>query len=123
MVQRSGPGGWRAPVMADNDRRIIAERIYEADDILADFDLIVGLDLARLVGLAITTHVRRDHMIAGLGDRIELVAPGIPGFRKAMQKQDKRTFPGFCNIEFDPVCSDPALLHSRPIHSAATRSG
>ena len=48
------------------------------------------VDGFRPAGLAIAAHVGRDGVIAGVGERLELMAPRIPGFRKAVAKENER---------------------------------
>ena len=57
-------------------------------------------------------------MVTGIREGLELVPPGIPGFRKPVQQQDKRSLTGLGDIEFDPVGGDPAFGDARPAHAA-----
>jgi hypothetical protein len=45
----------------------------------------------------------------GLGERAQLVAPGVPGFRKAVTKNDQWTFTLFGHMHVDAVCFDAAM--------------
>jgi hypothetical protein len=48
----------------------------------------------RLARLAVTANVGRDGVVAALGERLQLMATRIPGFRKAMAKEHDRPLSG-----------------------------
>jgi hypothetical protein len=109
--------------MTDHHCGLTAQRRDEADDVLDDLDLIVGLDGWRLVALAVAAHVRRHDVVTGARQRRKLVAPGIPGLRKPVQQQDQRSLAGFGDIEFDAVGANPSLPDVGPAHAAAASAG
>ncbi len=84
------PGDRRAPVVTDDDRPIGAERVHDPDHVAGQMEERVGVDRLGPVGLAIAAHVGRDGMVAGLGQRLELMAPRIPALRPAMAEEDER---------------------------------
>ena len=104
--------------MPDYNGRFFSERRNEPDNVVDDLDLIIGIDLGRFVTLPIAAHIRRDDVIACIGQRLELVSPGIPGFRKSMEQQDKWPLTGFGNIQFYTVRSNPPLGNTQPTHAA-----
>jgi para-nitrobenzyl esterase len=50
----------------------------------------IGFDRMRLVGAAVTAHIDRAGREAGLRDGADLMPPGIPGLRKAMDHDHER---------------------------------
>ena len=88
--QRGVPGHRRAPVVAGDHRLLGTERIEQADHVADQVQQRVLVDRLRAVGLAVAAHVGRDGVVAGLRQRGELVAPGIPGLRKAVAQQHQR---------------------------------
>ena len=64
---------------------------------------------SRLARLAIAAHVGRDGVIAGLGQRLQLMAPRIPGFGKPWQNRTTRPAPGLGEMDRNPVCLDGAM--------------
>jgi hypothetical protein len=94
--------------MADHDRVLRLQRIQEADEIADQMEDGVLIDRLRLVALAVAAHVRGDHMEAGRGERIDLVTPGIPAFRKAVAQQHRRALALLDDIQADAVgLNDP----------------
>src|SRR5258705_2626347 len=82
-------GDSRASVMADDDggwRFEGVEQPHQITDQMEDRVLIDGL---RPIALAVAAHIRSDGVEAGGGQRGELMAPGIPGFRESVT-QDHR---------------------------------
>ena len=53
----------------------------------------VLVDRLRPIGPAVAAHVGRHGAESGLGERAELMAPGIPGFGKTVAEQDQRPVP------------------------------
>ena len=84
------PGHDRPPVVPDEQRLVFAQRIENTDDIGSELADIVILDSRRSVGAAIAAHIRRHHPIPGLGQRLNLVPPGEPGFRPTMHHDHQR---------------------------------
>ena len=63
------------------------------------------------VAPAIAAHVGRHRMEPGRGERRELMAPGIPRFRKAVAQKDERPGAGFGDVDADAVRLDRAVRH------------
>ncbi len=107
------PGDRRAPVMADDDRPLDAERVDHADHVADQMQERVLLDLLGAVGLSVAAHVRRDRMIAGLRQRLQLRPPGVPGFRKPVAEDDERPFARLRQMDADPVRLDRPMCDFR----------
>ena len=65
----------------------------------------VLVDGFRLACLAIAAHVGRDGAIAGLGERLQLMAPRIPGFRKAVAEEHDGPASRFGEMDRIPFAS------------------
>jgi hypothetical protein len=74
--------------MARDDRLRDIECIQQADHVAYEVQQRVLIDRFRCLAIAIAAHVRRDRTKSCVGERRQLVAPGIPGLRKAMAKDD-----------------------------------
>ena len=74
---RRVPGDRRAPVMADNDGLLFAERRHQRDHVADIVEDGVGVDIGRRAGPAEAAHVGGDDMEAGFRDGRDLVPPGI----------------------------------------------
>jgi len=72
---RKLPHDDRAPVVADEDRGPLAERVQEATHVLAQRNDVVVLDCCRQGAEAVPAHVRCEHVIAGRDKRRHLPAP------------------------------------------------
>ena len=91
------PGDRRSPVVAGDDRLVLTERVHQRDDVagqvqdgvLAD----AGVRPARCAGAAVAALIRSHRVIASGGERGELMPPGVPALREAVQQQDERTLP------------------------------
>ena len=103
------PGDRRAPIVADDDRLRRAQRVEHADHVADEMKQRVLIDGFRLACLAIAAHVGRDGAIAGLGERLQLMAPRIPGFRKAVAEEHDGSASRFGEMDRDPVCLDGAM--------------
>ncbi len=103
------PGDWRAPIVADDDRLRRAERVEHADHVADEMKQRVLIDVLGLACLAIAAHIGRDRAIAGIGERLQLMAPRIPGFRKAVAEEHDGSASGLGEMDRDPVCLDGAM--------------
>jgi len=73
--------------MADNESCGRFQRVEQARQVADQMEDGILIDRLGGVALAIAAHVQRDGVEAGGGERVDLVAPGIPGFRKAVAHQ------------------------------------
>ena|SRR5215469_7796233 len=65
--------------------------------------LAVALDRVGSVGLPDATEVRRDDMIAGVGQRGQLIPPRVPQLGVPMKLDDERLLPSLCDVHADAV--------------------
>ena len=72
--------------MAEHDGRLLTERIQHADSVRSMVEHSIALDRLGRVSAAIASHVRRDRVVAGIGERRKLVAPRVPQLRKAVHQ-------------------------------------
>ena len=91
--QRRIPRRRAAPVVADDDAFVDAERVEHPDDVGDDLPLGVSLDGLGAIGFAIAALVGRDGAKSCVGERANLMTPGIPEFREAMAHHHGKTLP------------------------------
>ena len=72
------PGDRRTPVVAGDDSGFLSKGVEEADHVTDEMHKRILIDGLRLVGLAVSAHVRGDDVEAFGGERLDLVTPGIP---------------------------------------------
>ncbi len=101
----------------------MAERPDQGDHVLRQHALPVGIHLRRATGITITAQIRRHRVVTGLGQYRQLVAPGGPTFRKAMQTQHQRVsrFPGLRHEKIQTIGSQLPLTHKCHTHSSRFR--
>ncbi len=64
--------------------------VEETDDVSDEVELRVRLDRFGGVGLAVPSLVGRDDVVAGIGQRAELVAPRVPALGESVAQHDER---------------------------------
>jgi hypothetical protein len=77
--------------MAGDHRCLGAQCVKQAHHVANQVQECVILDLVWPVGFAIATHVGRHDLEPRLRERLELMAPGVPGLRKAVTENDQRS--------------------------------
>ena len=105
------PGDRRAPVMADDDRSLLTQRIQQPDHVAGQVEHCVLIDRLRCVGLPVATHIGRHRVVAGLRQCAKLMAPGVPRLRKAVAQQDQGSTADLGNVHPDAVGLDRAMRH------------
>jgi hypothetical protein len=110
--------------VADDHRLRRAERVKHADHVADEMKQRVLIDGFRLAGLAIAAHIGRHRAITGTSERLQLMAPRIPGFRKAVAEEHDGSASRFGEMDRDPVCLDGAMgdLGHAPSPSVWSRS-
>src|SRR5205085_11643341 len=88
VMLRDGPSYRRAPVVPDHRRLARAEVTYESGHVVNETADAVVLYTLRLVAQIVSAHVRRDDAEA-LGEGRQLMTPGVPALRKAVEQYDK----------------------------------
>ncbi len=89
---RDGPRDGRAPVVTCDDGAVRAERVDEPDRVPRQVQDRVLVRLGGAAGAGVAALVGGDGVESGLGERGELVPPGVPAFGEAVQEQDERPF-------------------------------
>jgi hypothetical protein len=97
--------------MADDHGGLSAERVEQAHHVADQVEDGVLVDRLRPIALAVAAHVGRDRMEARGGKRAELMAPGIPGFGKAVAQENQRSLALFGDVEANAVGLDHALRY------------
>src|ERR1019366_6722815 len=103
------PGDACAPVVSDEYRPLGAERVKESAHIFDQLDHPVGLDRLRCVAVAVAAQVGRDGVIAGVGNRLQLVAPRIPELWKPVQQHHDWPGAGLGNVKSHLPNADRAM--------------
>ena len=99
MEEDGVPGDERTPVVPDDDRRFLAERVDQADHVGRQVMDVVVVDAGRLVALAVAAQVGRNRVKPCLGRRRQLVPPGVPGLGESVQEDDERALAHFGDPE------------------------
>src|SRR5205807_10382686 len=107
------PGDRRAPVVADDDCRRLAQGVEEPDEIADQVEQCVLIDRLRAVGATVAPLVGRHRVVAGLAEGAKLVPPRVPGLRPAVAQQHERP----CTV-FGDVHSN-AIGFNDPVHGPA----
>src|SRR5207237_10928931 len=103
------PGEAGGQSLADDERGFGLKRVEQADEVADQVEDRVLIERLRPVARAVAAHVGRYGMKTGCCERTYLVAPGIPGFRKAVAEQHQRPFALLGNVEMDAVCLNQSL--------------
>ncbi len=85
--QRRIPGEDAAPVVADKNRLLFTEHVEHAHQVSDEVQQRIRFDSIGLVGLAVSSQVEGDDVVASFGQRGELVPPGIPKLREAVAEK------------------------------------
>jgi len=97
--------------MSDQDGLLLAETLDEARDVGAHLLDRVGLDRTRLVAAAISAHVDGGNPITRCRKRRNLMAPGVPAFRPAMDQHDKGSFSALGDPQPNAIGIDEGKFH------------
>jgi len=82
------PGDSRPPVVSYDDCPRLAKGIDESNNISAQLENVVVLDGLWPIRLAVATLVRCDDVVSSLSQRLQLMPPRVPQFRKAVAQDD-----------------------------------
>src|SRR5262249_48017507 len=109
--ERGVPCYRRAPVVTDDHGRLRAQSVEQAYHVANQLQECVLLDLFRTVSLAIAAHVGRHRVEPGLRECPELMAPRVPGLRKAVTENDQRSSALLGQMHMDAVRFNDTVLH------------
>ena len=105
---RDGPGDQPAPAVPDDDRVAGAKRPDDAGDVGGQGARVVAA--RRLVAGAVAAQVHGGGPVAGRRDGGQLVAPGPPELREAVQEEHQRSVADHRHVEAGTVGGDHAVL-------------
>src|SRR6185369_13576111 len=100
------PHDGRAPVVAEQNGRAISHMIDHGNDIRREMTQRIGRDFRWLRAAPIAAHVERGYPKTPCREMRDLVPPGVPELRKAMDADDQRAGAADRHIEFDRAVSD-----------------
>ena len=101
------PGEQAADVGADDHRVGLAERRDQRGDVGGQVRRVVAA--RRFVARAVAAQVDGDGVVAGVGQVDQLLVPGPPELREAVQQQHERTGAGLGDVQRDAVGLDGAV--------------
>jgi hypothetical protein len=85
-------------------------RVEHPDQVGDDLALGVSLGRLRTAGLAVAALVGRDRTQSGARERVHLMTPRVPQFRKSVAHHDRIAFTAFSDMHPDPIGIDEAML-------------
>src|SRR5215831_15543582 len=97
--------------MAGNDCRLGAEGIEQTHYVTGQMQQGVLVDIGWAIRVAIAAHIRCHRVEARLTQGLELMAPGIPRFRKAVTHDDQRSRAMLDVMHANTVGLDGAMFH------------
>src|SRR6266852_6912859 len=97
----------------------------ECDDVADEVEYRILVNGIRAVGGAVAALVRRDYAVSSGRERVDLVPPGVPGLRPAVQEQDKGPLAMLGDVHVDSIERDVTVGYqdSLPDRSDAGRWG
>ena len=84
------PHEQRAPVVADEHGVVVAGRVEQGQQVAGEVVDAVGLDVTRRARAAVAALVGGQHVVAGGGQRLDLVAPRVGALGEAVAEHDGR---------------------------------
>ena len=101
VIDRELQGDDPTPVVPDDGRAAFAQRADQAAHVLGQrLDVVAA---AGLLGEVVAAQVRGDDAVAGLGQRPDLVPPGVPVLGEAVQQQHQRSLALLDVVQADAV--------------------
>ncbi len=131
MARREFPRDHPAPVVTD-DVGPVVHPLDQVPDIPHEFADPVAREARGFLRSVVAPEVGRDDTESGVGERGDLLAPGVPELGEAVETEDERAVAGLHVVQSDAVCdrlvvvprsldravSDRSFVH---IHSSAAR--
>jgi hypothetical protein len=103
--------------VADDDRLLLTHRLDQRHVVGDVTQHAVVLDRRRRRRPAVPAHVDGDGPVAGGGQRRQLVAPGVPRFREAVDEQHQRPLPLLYHVQADAVGGHDPMFHAGDVGS------
>ena len=107
--------------MPDDDGGRRTQGIENADHVADEMQDRVLVDRLRRIALAVAAHIGGDDAEAGGSERIDLMPPREPGFRKTVHQQHQRPLALLGDVEVDAIAFDNALRFGVFIFSISLR--
>jgi hypothetical protein len=119
VVHGQQPGQPAAPVVPGDRGRAGAQGGDQVGHLLDQHPGSVVAHPGRLVGGVVAGQIGRDHSVAGVGERRELVSPGVPELGEAVQQHHQGAGARFDAVQAQPANVDPSVGHAPgAFHSA-----
>jgi len=115
MQDRHRPCDEAAPIVPCEHRALDPERIEQRNEIAGQVLHSVRFDGFRRVARAIAALVRRDDAKSGLGERADLMPPGIRELRETVAEHDRRALPRFVDRQRDSATRQVNAASGREI--------
>src|SRR5215831_15229808 len=109
--QRGEPSHRSTPVVAGNDCRLGAEGVEQPHHVTGQMQQGVLVDIGWTIRVAIAAHIGCHGVEARLAQSLELMAPGIPRFRKAVTHDHQRSRAMLDVMHANTVGLDDAMFH------------
>ena len=101
------------PVVPHERRPLGADVVEEGDEVVGEVDDVVVLDGGWPIRPAVAPLVGRQHVVAGLGQHWDLVAPGVRQVGKPVGQYHRKALAGLNDVQLDAVGGDAALTRGR----------
>jgi hypothetical protein len=106
-------GDLGAPVVAHDERRLLADGVEQPDDIGDEVEHAVRLDTRWRIGPPAPSEVGGHHVVAGVGQAGQLVPPRVPQLRHPVDEQHQRPVACLGDVHRDAVGFDLAVCNRR----------
>ncbi len=110
-VQRGLPCDHAAPIVADDDRLLFAQRLDDGDHVAHQQSHVVILDALGLVAQVVAALIDGD-ALEFIGQRLHLVAPRVPEIGKAVDHDDQRAAAEARVMNLDAVGIGITVFHA-----------
>jgi hypothetical protein len=88
--------------VAHDDRLFFPQFPDQGDHVADEVQQGVGRDIRRLLAAGVAALVGGDDPVSGRRQRRELVTPGVPALRPAVQQQNQRSLPLLGDVQPNP---------------------
>lgn len=113
------PGDRRAPVVPDDIGLLLAQGLDQPHYVTDQMQDGVRPDVVGMVAESVSALVGGDDTEARVGQRAELVLPGMPGLREAVQEHHQRAVALLGDMQADAVHVNHAVLNHAHERTAA----
>ncbi len=121
--RRDHPRERGAPVVANEDDLLAAERVDDRDDITHEVMHLVVIDIAWFVALAASAQVRDGHAKTGVYEQRRDVVPKSGGIGPTVKEQRRGAFALEEDPQTDVVMTNRESVHLVTVHGGTRTSG